>query len=103
MLSSQYHDWMKSLLDKLKEQQFAYLIERKANNKNYYFFDVGGIDPVTFQAKDTQIVWTPFQRNAALFDTEEQVEEFKSSYINPRKASIVRIVKPPSVIVMMYG
>ena len=99
MLSQEYQDWMMQMLDKLKQQQFAYLIERKTNNKNYFLYDVKGFNPLLKDA----IVWTPFQRQAALFDSEEQVEEFQMNYISPRKSSIIRIVRPPAMIIMLHG
>lgn len=103
MLGAEYTEWMEQMLSRLKEKQFAYLIERKAHHKNYFFYDIHNFDLTFGLNEKQQVIWTPFQRQAALFDTEEQVEEFQSQYITPRKSSIIRIVKPPAMIVMLYG
>lgn len=87
MANTAYKSWVQLMMSLNIEDDslYGYLIEMKKNKKNWFFqelVDVGDID---------QLIWTPAKQQAVIFKSEEQVEEFKYHFINPRKASIVRI------------
>lgn len=86
MANTAYKSWMQLMLGlDLDDSHTGYLIEMKKNKKNWFFqelIEVGQAD---------QLIWTPAKQKATMFRSEEQVEEFKHHFINPRKASIIRI------------
>lgn len=101
MIPSQYLDWMKELVANAQEKKYEYLIGRVKNRANFFYYDfdyVGGINEQLIQ-----LIWTPYQRQAFPFETEQEVEEFKAEYITPRKASIIRVIKPPYSMIELMG
>lgn len=97
----EYLEWMRQLVANAQEQKYEYLIGHVKNKANYFYYDfeyVGGISGTVHQ-----LLWTPFQRRAFPFETEQEVEEFKADYISPRKASIIRVIKPPHSMIELMG
>ena len=86
MIGSAYEDWMNELLANM--QKDYYVIRRTKNLIKYYYYDFDQVGEANLK-----LIWTPSHRSAFLFDSEEMVEEFKSKYVSPRKASIVRLPK----------
>jgi hypothetical protein len=81
-----HQQWMDEILAKAKTYSHVYMIEMRKNQNKWFFLDLDEkkVDLV-------QVLWTPQQRNAHVFLTEEMVEEFKSDHISPRKVSIIRM------------
>lgn len=101
MLPSQYIDWMRQLVANAQEKKYDYLIGRIKNRTNYFYYDfdyIGGVDDMLYQ-----LLWTPTLTQAFPFSTEEEVEEFKSKFISPRKASIIRVIKSPQSLIELMG
>lgn len=85
MANLSYKNWLEQLIADHADK-YGYLIETKKNSTNWFFVDA-------FRIKDGiyQLQWTAAKAKATLFESEQMVEEFKSQYISPRKASIIRI------------
>ena len=66
---------------------YRYYIQFIMNSKKFFFYELIGFG----ESDILQIKWTPVIATAYPFKTEEQVEEFKSDYISPRKVSIIRL------------
>lgn len=98
MLPASYHEWMRQLVANAQEKKYEYLIGRVKNKTNYFYYDFEYVGGVLYQ-----LLWTPTQRQAFPFETEQQVEEFKAEYISPRKASIIRVIKPPMSLMDLMG
>lgn len=97
MINSEYLDWLKQLVANAHEKRYEYIISRTKNLQKYFYYDfdyIGRKDETLYQ-----LMWTPTQRMAFPFETEEEVEEFKAEYISPRKASIIRVIKPPHMMI----
>lgn len=67
-----------------------YLIEYKKNFKKFFFYELVGLTEISDKWV-LQVKWTPYIKHAFLFDTEQNVEEFKADYLSPRKVSIIRL------------
>jgi hypothetical protein len=93
MVSSEYGEWIIQLLASM--QNDYYVIRSTRNLTKYYYFDFDQVGESNYK-----LIWTPSYRSAFLFDSEEMVEEFKSKYISPRKAAIVRL--PKGVIIEQH-
>jgi hypothetical protein len=101
MIPSQYLEWMKELVANAQEKKYEYLIGRVQNKTNFFYYDfdyIGGAD-----GRLIQLIWTPYQRQAFPFESEQEVEEFKAEHISPRKASIIRVIKPPHSMIELMG
>lgn len=93
MINSGYSAWLTQMVATLHEKKFEYLISRAKNDKEYFYYNFDYITDTTFQ-----LLWTPRQARAFPFESEQEVEEFKSDYISPRKASIIRVHRTSSMM-----
>lgn len=101
MLPAEYLQWMKQFISNTQEKKYEYLISRSKNSLKYFYYDfdwIGATKDDTFQ-----LIWTPTRRLAFSFDSEQEVEEFKAEYVSPRKASIIRVIKPPHSMIDLMG
>lgn len=101
MLAGAYHEWMNELLQNARSKKYDYIISRGKNNQKYFYYDFDEYDGTTPNL--IQLIWTPHPLRAFLFHTEQDVEEFKSDFISPRKASIIRVAKAPSQMLELLG
>lgn len=77
--------------------EYIYLIEMRKELSKWFFLNATPItDPTVVQ----RVFWTPRLAKAHIFTSEQHVEEFKSSYINPRKVSIIRM-KPLEALITL--
>lgn len=86
MLGQGHEEWMNELLASMHKDY--YVIRRTKNLTKYYYYDFDQVGEQSFK-----LIWTPSQRSAFLFDSEQMVEEFKANYVSPRQAAIVRLPK----------
>lgn len=77
--------WIDEMLFQSDYPNHVYVIEMKRNLVNWFLFGISNTSHLQ------KVYWTPMIRQAHIFLTEENVEEFKCQYISPRKVSIVRI------------
>lgn len=81
-----YQQWLQHMIDLAKKHAYVYTIELKKNQHDWYVLAVSPPDD-----RLMKVFWTSSLNSAQLFLTEQEVEEFKSDYISPRKVSIVRM------------
>lgn len=101
MINSEYLDWLKQIAASTQESRYEYIISRSKNSLQYFYYDfdyIGGVVGTAYK-----LIWTPAQRRAFAFNTEQEVEEFKAEYVTPRKASIIRVPKPLHVMLELIG
>lgn len=97
MFPVNYHEWMKQLVAESQEKKYEYYIMRAKADTRYFYHDYDVWEDE--DGRDTyQLIWTKVQRLALPFETEQEVEEFKSDFISPRKASIIRVHRQPHSI-----
>src|SRR5277367_683494 len=100
MILTDYHEWMRQLVANAQEKKYQYIISRLKNNAKFFYYDFDIVGRVTDPINPLyQLVWTPIQRQAFPFESEQEVEEFKAAYITPRKASIIRVIKSPHSLI----
>jgi len=92
------NSWLIELFNQASKHEFVYLIEMRKNSSKWFF-----VDFVEHNNNATQIIWTPRQKDASMFLTEQKVEEFKAEYISPRKVSIIRLDKPDVSMLFLTG
>lgn len=106
MIPTHYAQWLEQLRANAQERKYEYLISRGVDGKKFFYFDFDWIGKPRFGdplKKEMQLFWTPTQRLAFPFQTEQEVEEFKADFVSPRKVSILRVIKPAHSMIDLMG
>lgn len=78
-----YGGYLDSLIADMQTRRTYYLIRLRRDDKMWYLFDA------EYTLKAHRVMWVPNVDTAFKFNSEEEVEDFVSEFIAPRKVEIV--------------